>query len=320
MPSQEYWQERAELRAIKAYDKADNSYKDLQLLYKQASDSIDKDISHFYTKYGKNIQSPTFKTLSDGTKVISGSSTKLVVPANEAYKYKRLESLKSQLNQTLSELAKNQDKYMTTELRLLAQDSYNSFYFDTFQGYGVGFDFDLLDPKAINQLSKNKIQGLTYGDRIIENSRKYKNATYQELVNGLTQGIGTKEMTKRLANKTSLAYRVAETLMRTEITNTYNQATLQGYKSSGIVIEYEYLATLDNRTSDICQALDGKVFKVKNAIVGLNYPPMHPRCRSTTLSKFDDEVFERRARDPKTGKTYTVPSDMSYFEWAKIYL
>ena len=106
--------------------------------------------------------------------------------------------------------------------------------------------------------------------------------------------------------------------MRTEITNTYNQATLQGYKESGIVKQYEYLATLDLRTSAICADLDNDVFDIDKAVVGLNYPPMHPNCRSTTVAKFDDEVSTRRAR-AEDGTTYTVPSNMSYKEWDEIY-
>jgi SPP1 gp7 family putative phage head morphogenesis protein len=125
-------------------------------------------------------------------------------------------------------------------------------------------------------------------------------------------------MTKRLSDGVGMGYKVAERLIRTETTNTYSQSTLQMYNKSGIVKEYRYLATLDNRTSTICQDLDGKVFKIDNAITGLNYPPMHPNCRSTTVSIFDDEVFERRARDAN-GKTYTVPSNMTYHEWKKQY-
>ena len=82
---------------------------------------------------------------------------------------------------------------------------------------------------------------------------------------------------------------------------------------------YKYVTTLDNRTSDVCQSLDLQVFKVSEAVTGLNYPPMHVNCRSTTSAKFDDAVYERRARDEK-GNTYTVPSNMTYKQWKEQYL
>ena len=93
---------------------------------------------------------------------------------------------------------------------------------------------------------------------------------------------------------------------------------MEAYKKSGVVDEYQYLATLDNRTSDICRELDGKVFKLSEAQTGVNLPPMHPYCRSTTVPYYpEDELSEpsdRVARDAE-GKTYLVGKDVTYEEW-----
>ena len=64
--------------------------------------------------------------------------------------------------------------------------------------------------------------------------------------------------------------------------------------------------------------MDRKRVKISEAVVGENLPPLHPWCRSTTRMGIDDEVLatmQRRARDPQTGKTYSVPANMSYSEW-----
>ena len=49
---------------------------------------------------------------------------------------------------------------------------------------------------------------------------------------------------------------------------------------------------------------------------GVTAPPFHVNCRSTTAPYFDDEfsLGERAARG-EDGKTYYVPSDMTYKEW-----
>ena len=47
--------------------------------------------------------------------------------------------------------------------------------------------------------------------------------------------------------------------------------------------EYKYVAKIDKKTSKLCHSLNGKVFKVKDMIPGVNAPPMHPWCRSTTV-------------------------------------
>lgn len=77
------------------------------------------------------------------------------------------------------------------------------------------------------------------------------------------------------------------------------------------------MATLDSRTSAVCQQLDGQEFPVSDAQAGVNLPPMHAHCRSTTISVISEkclENLERRAKNPD-GTTSKVPADMSYKEW-----
>ena len=82
-----------------------------------------------------------------------------------------------------------------------------------------------------------------------------------------------------------------------------------------------FVATLDSRTSEICQSMDGKVFDYKDREEGVNYPPLHPNCRSKTRAYLGEEAektLKRRARDPKTGKTEII-NNVSYKDWIKKY-
>lgn len=68
----------------------------------------------------------------------------------------------------------------------------------------------------------------------------------------------------------------------------------------------------------MCRKLDGKRFKVSEQQPGLNCPPMHPWCRSTTICDISDgelSQMKRRARNPVTGKNETVPANMTYEQW-----
>ncbi|MDU2281948.1 minor capsid protein, partial [Staphylococcus sp.] len=61
--------------------------------------------------------------------------------------------------------------------------------------------------------------------------------------------------------------------------------------------EYKYVAKIDKKTSKICHSLNGKVFKVKDMMPGVNAPPMHPWCRSTTVThvgNWRDRFFTER--------------------------
>ncbi len=61
------------------------------------------------------------------------------------------------------------------------------------------------------------------------------------------------------------------------------------------------MAKIDKKTSKICHSLNGKVFKVKDMIPGVNAPPMHPWCRSNTVphvGNWRDRFFtERRSKN-----------------------
>ena len=87
------------------------------------------------------------------------------------------------------------------------------------------------------------------------------------------------------------------------------------------VEKYRYLAVLDMKTSDICQELDNKVFLEKDRQVGVNAPPMHPFCRSTTAPVVDEDFLtSRRAKNPKTGEYDEIPPEMNYKQWKEKYV
>ena len=82
----------------------------------------------------------------------------------------------------------------------------------------------------------------------------------------------------------------------------------------------------DFKASDIstaCRELDGKTFLVSQRQAGKNHPPMHPWCRSTTISVIDDETLSKMTRaayNPETGRTERVPANMTYKEWYEKYV
>ncbi|MFR1518139.1 MAG: minor capsid protein [Clostridia bacterium] len=111
----------------------------------------------------------------------------------------------------------------------------------------------------------------------------------------------------------------ARRLVRTESCYVANQAEMESYRECEID-KYRFVATLDLRTSEICATLDGKEFPVDKEQLGVNCPPMHPNCRSTTIAVFDKKIMDkmrRRAIDPETGEDVFVPANMDYAEWKK---
>lgn len=83
--------------------------------------------------------------------------------------------------------------------------------------------------------------------------------------------------------------------------------------------KYQFLATCDTDTCDVCGALDLKAFNCSDALEGVNLPPMHPGCRCTVVAYFPGEKGGERRIRTKDGKSIVVPT-ISYTKYKKKYL
>ena len=87
------------------------------------------------------------------------------------------------------------------------------------------------------------------------------------------------------------------------------------------VKQYINIATLDSKTSEECREIDGTIFDMKDYKIGVTAPPYHIRCRTTTAPYFKDEFeFGERAARNVGGKTYYIPSNITYNEWLEKYV
>lgn len=63
---------------------------------------------------------------------------------------------------------------------------------------------------------------------------------------------------------------------------TFNQGILKAMQDTEYS-KYKYCAILDSRTSEICKGMNNNVYKIEDAEVGVNFPPMHHHCRSYAI-------------------------------------
>jgi SPP1 gp7 family putative phage head morphogenesis protein len=89
-------------------------------------------------------------------------------------------------------------------------------------------------------------------------------------------------------------------------------------RNKDIVKKVLWVSALDNKTSKICQGLDGREFPLKSG----PRPPIHLNCRSTTAPVLDDRFKSlddggTRAAKGKSGKFSRAPADQSYYGWLK---
>jgi SPP1 gp7 family putative phage head morphogenesis protein len=87
-------------------------------------------------------------------------------------------------------------------------------------------------------------------------------------------------------------YRI-ETIIRTNATDAYNRGRLIAAKAAGdFVIGYAYSALLDDRTTDVCRFLDGKIFRRGDSWLEYLKPPRHFNCRSILVPLMVDAEIE----------------------------
>ena len=111
-----------------------------------------------------------------------------------------------------------------------------------------------------------------------------------------------------------------KTMVRTATNHVSNLARQKTFEENDdIVIGYEWVSTLDSRTSNLCKNLDGTIFKNKDK--NKRYPPAHPGCRSTTVPVLDeryriDDSSATRASVGVTGGKQ-VNAESTYYGWLK---
>lgn len=208
------------------------------------------------------------------------------------------------------------------------KDIYTSGYYKTIYEIQKGFEtrvnFSKLDTRRIEKVLSNPwtSDGKTFSDRIWSQKQKDINDLTTILMQSIIRNDASKETIKAIQKRFNVSRSQSKRLVFTETAFFSSAATKDSYNELGLE-KYEILATLDNRTSQICQSLDGHVFNMKDYNVGITAPPFHPYCRTTTCPYFNDEFTKdkkRAARDESTGKTYYVDSDLTYPQWEAKYL
>lgn len=112
-----------------------------------------------------------------------------------------------------------------------------------------------------------------------------KNRTIRQIEKDIKESIDLKNRTKIEDGKekiTLLAEKRPINIARTETIRLANQGLKNLYLDNGVE-SYRYLAALDDRTSEICLSLNGRIFQTKDGRPGVNMPPMHAMCRSTIV-------------------------------------
>lgn len=345
IPNAEYWAERfTQLESVQNRDSAEY-YNQVAREMEKAQRAVQAKIDAWYGRFAdnNNISIQEAKKLLNSRELkelkwdietyieygkknaIDGSWKKQLENASARAHISRLEAIQLQTQQQIEALYGNYLDSFDTFIKDTYQNERLRTAFEIQKGIGIGSRFDSIDTDKLETLIKKPwaVDGENFSTRIWKSKNQLINNLHTQLVQTCILGQSVDKSASQLARLThayDLDFRTAKSqsarLINTEgayFSTLSRKNTFQELD----VEEYEIVSTLDNKTSEICQDMDGKHFPVSQMKIGVNAPPFHVNCRTTTVPYFNDEFTEDDVRIARgeDGQTYYIPANMTYKEW-----
>lgn len=332
-PSKKYWEDRAAGRMVSYTAKAESAADTLGKAYYATARYLQgeaNDVFNAFTdKFELSIaEAETMLKNAPNKSMFEQMKTALATCTDEqkkqqletllsspayAHRIGRLNDLDSKISDMCSRLASAEIGVDTEHLGNIIQNAYMQTVFDVTKGADYRAAFDLIPESRVKAILSTNWSGQMLSQRVWDNTNALADGLKHDMLVGIMAGKSEQHMADDIMNRCGVGAFEARRLVRTETTCVANMAELYGYKELDID-EYEFSACLDSRTSDLCRELDGKVFKRNSAQAGVNLPPMHPFCRSTTLPVLpSEEDLDKEL----AGLGDEIGADVDFDEWER---
>ena len=154
----------------------------------------------------------------------------------------------------------------------------------------------------------------TFADR---EAKRVKNTIRKGFIQGQTNDDMVRQIIGTRARKykdgiLEQSRRNTQAVVRTTTQHVASSARQDVFEANDIE-RYQWVSTLDRRTTQICKTLDGKEYELGNGPL----PPIHVGCRSTTIALLPKEfefLSEGRTRSAELGP---VEGKETYYDWLK---
>ena len=339
-----YWENRFALLKEKENNRAELTSDEIQNYYDQATKEINLQIESWIQRFAENSEInimearkllnsneleefrwTVYEYIEKGREnAVNKKWMKELENASAKHHIDRLQALKLECQSVLENLAQKELNTTHDLYKNILTEGYQHAQYEMQKGTGIGWNLTRPNTNTVNNLLLKPwgMDNRTFSDRIWKN----KELLISEIGKDLTQmaliGKPPQKVIVKIERRMKVSKASAKRLVMTETAYFGELSRQKCFEDLG-VNEYQIVATLDSRTSEICQEMDGKHFPMSECRPGETAPPFHPHCRTTKAPYFDDEFTEhltRSARDPDTGKTILVPINMTYKEWKAAYV
>ncbi len=223
-----------------------------------------------------------------------------LMPIRESiYKLNRLEGLQYSVQMQQLEIGAVENEQITEHLKRQAALNANA----AAETMGFGKNFYSEDSELVKKIVNAKwCNGKDFSENIWGNIEKFANYLNTDIAQGLARGDSYERLTRQLRQRFGKVSRNdAYRLIYTEGTYVMNEARAAAFETDTeeYVFRVQYDKPRRSGWRDICDDLNGKVFKYSERKPGINFPPMHPWCHCTATPHISDrekwmDDYERR--------------------------
>ena len=323
----EYWRRREEEQLRRNITEEAEYEKQVRKIYDRMMADIQKEIDAFYGKYaekeGISMAAAKRRVAQLDIDAYAAKAKKYVAEknlskrANEemriynlTMKVNRLEMLKAEIGIHLVDGFTDLDQYVSETLNGRTTDELKR------QAGILGKTVSGNDT-LVHSIVNASFHNATFSDRIWMHQALLKSELDKQLQQGLIAGKHPQVLARDIRKAFNVSRSDAERLMRTELARVQTDAQMRSFEENGF--EWYMFLSLGSRACEVCRALNGKKFKVKDMLISENAPPMHPNCRCSTAAAMGDEEIAEIRGGEKTGSAEAI-SNTSERERAYAYI
>lgn len=324
------WIENAKEQIMADTKESDKVTRELLQLYDEAAYKIEQSIHALYGKFATDnglsmMEATALLSGSDYTKwrnslsgyldmIKQNPDSKTLIELNTLAMKSRItrqEALLGDVYKNLAVLAGDCSTKLDSLLGDVIKVNYNKSAYLLQKGLQVAFPVPHINERAIRHILNYPWHTKKFSKAVWDNIDRITTVAKHEIAAGIMTGSSCQRITKNVAELMGKGKDVAERLVRTERQYFAYQAKLKAWEESGIE-HYRFIGA-EETSKCHCGELNGAVHKLEEAVVGVNYPPIHPNCRCSAVAYIHEGVFSPKYAQP-------MPKDMKFEDWSKEYL
>lgn len=289
-----YWERRVQM-ADASLEKSERAIaKRTHKFYESELADLSREIASYYKRYGKdNVLE--YRAMMQSMDALDRDllirnveefekrypELKSVVEVRKSiYKLNRLEGLQASAKVHLVSATAKAAAPLDAHFAKTAANAANA----VSETLGKGKNFHTFDSDAIRQfVGTHWADGKSYSETIWGNTDRLATYVQQDMAKALARGVSYEQMTSEL-HKRFVDVSEANIMRLVQTEGTYVARAAQAAELKREGFDSYYINPVgDERTCEVCGDVGkhshDEVYRFDDAVVGQNFPPLHPRCR-----------------------------------------